>query len=117
MRVRAITESRDWTFGKGIQGYKVDEEAIGQNVKTRLLSFLNDCYFDLNAGIDWWNLLGRGTRDELLKSIKLTILGTEGVTAINSFDYYMQDRKLVVTYDIQTIFSASYVDNLTTPQQ
>lgn len=113
MRVRAITPNREWTFGKGKQGYKVDSDAISQNVKTRLLSFWGDCFFDLQVGIDWWNLLGYGTREELLRSIQLVVLGTEGVVAINSVDSYVQDRKLFVTYNIKTIFSESYKDNLT----
>ena len=114
MRVRAITSEREWTFGKGKQSYKIDDEAIAQNVQTRVLSFLGDCFFDTNAGIDWWNLLGVGRRDDLLRSIQLTILGTEGVVAINSVDYYTKDRMLVVTYDIKTVYSSSYTGNLTT---
>lgn len=113
MRVRAL-QNKDWTFGKGQQNYKLDEDAIAQNVQTRIMSFLGDCFFDTTAGIDWWNLLGRGTEQELLRSIQLVILGTEGVVGINSVDFYNQDRKLNVTYDIQTIFSSSYVGNLTT---
>ena len=114
MRVRAITSEREWTFGKGKQNYKIDNEAIAQNVKTRVLSFLGDCFFDTKAGIDWWNLLGVGRRDELLRSIQLTILGTDGVVGINSVDYYTQDRKLVITYDIKTVYSSSYSGSLTT---
>lgn len=114
MRVRAITENREWTFGKGKQGYKIDEEAIAQNVKTRVLSFFGDCFFDLKAGIDWWNLLGVGKREELLKAIQTVILTTEGVAGINSIDAYNKDRVLHITYDIKTIFSESYQGNLTT---
>lgn len=114
MRVRAITGDREWTFGKGKQGYKVDEEAIAQNVQTRIMSFFGDCFFDLRAGIDWWNLLGVGTREELLKAIQSVILNTNGVVGINSVDVYTRDRVLNVTYDIRTIFSESYQGNLTT---
>ena len=117
LRVRAITSEGEWTFGKGKQSYKVDEEAIAQNVKTRVMSFLGDCFFDMKAGIDWLNLLDTGRRNDLLRSIQLTILGTEGVVAINSVDYYTQDRKLVIIYDIKTVFSSSYSGNLTTDYQ
>lgn len=117
MRVRAITSDGEWTFGKGKQGYRLDEDAIGQNVKTRIMSFLGDCFFDTKAGIDWWNLLEFGKRDDLLRSIQLTILGTDGVVAINNVDFYIQNRKLVVTYDIKTVFSSSYSGNLTTDYQ
>ncbi len=58
MHIRAIDSENDWQFGKGLQSYKYKNNAIMQNVKTRLLSFLNDCWFDMEAGIDWYRLLG-----------------------------------------------------------
>lgn len=110
MRVRAIDDNRDWEFGKGRQSYKIDEQCIAQMIKTRILSFLGDCFFATDKGIDWFNLLDRGFQNEvrLERSIKQTILDTEGVVGINSFDLMRNGRQLVVSYDVQTIFSASY---------
>ena len=52
----------DWTFGKGRQSYLRHEAAIKQSIRTRLMSFLGDCFFDINAGIDWWRFLGGGKK-------------------------------------------------------
>lgn len=114
MRVRAIDENRDWEFGKGRQSYRIDEECVAQMIKTRLLSFLGDCFFATDEGIDWFNLLDRGFQNEvrLERSIKQTILDTEGVVGINNFDLVRNGRTLTITYDVQTIFSASYQANL-----
>jgi hypothetical protein len=111
MRVRAIDENHDWTFGKGKQDYKIDDRAVAQNVNTRLMSFYGDCFFDESAGIDWWNLLGYGTKELLLISLKQLILNTEGVTALNDVTVTFENRKLTVYYDIQTKFSTSYQGN------
>ena len=51
MKVRALDESGDWTFGKGENNYYSANDAIAQNIKTRLYSFLGDCFFDLSANI------------------------------------------------------------------
>lgn len=112
MKVRAIDENHDWTFGRGLQDYKIDDRAISQNVKTRILSFYGDCFFDEMAGIDWFRLLGYGTQELLLMSIKETIINTEGVTAINNVDTYIDRdrREFTVKYDIQTIYSRSYIE-------
>ena len=39
MKVRAIDINNDWTFGRGLQDYKLNDRAVAQNVKTRLQSF------------------------------------------------------------------------------
>ena len=110
MKVRALDENKDWTFGAGLQNYKTDEDAISQNVKTKLNSFLGDCFFDTEEGIDWFTLWDTGRLDDLLESIQNKILSVEGITGLNSFDYELVNRKLKVSYDVQTVFSQSYQD-------
>ncbi|MEE0059280.1 MAG: hypothetical protein UE295_00475 [Acutalibacteraceae bacterium] len=112
MRVRAIDENNDWTFGRGLQDYKIDDRAVAQNVKTRLQSFYNDCFFDLEAGIDWFNLLSRGTESLLLLAIKQNIINTDGVVGLNNVDVLFDryERHITIKYDIQTVYSRSYID-------
>lgn len=112
MSVRSIDENHDWNFGSGLQSYLRQNNEISQMVKTRLLSFLGDCFFDVEAGIDWLNLLGKYGEEKLLRSIKLTILDTEGVVGINSFEVLKSGRNLTVKYDLRTIYSRSYLDSL-----
>lgn len=112
MIVRQVDSNNDFTFGGGKGNYISAQLAISQNVKTRIMEFLGDCFFNTQAGIDWFNLMDKGREADLLKSIQLTILGTEGVVGINSFDYTLVDRKLTVSYDVKTIYSQSYVDSL-----
>lgn len=110
MSVRAIDENRDWMFGQGQQSYKTNKEELGQQINTRVLSFLGDCFFAQNEGIDWWSLLERGKQNEelLKRSVSLTILQTDGVTAINSVDFIKSGRDMRILYDVQTIYSQSY---------
>ena len=112
MRVRAIDENHDWTFGRGLQDYKQDDRAISQNAKTRLLSFYGDCFFDLTAGIDWFNLLNRGTEKLLQLAVSSVITTTNGVVGLNnvSVDFNRISRHITIKYDIKTIFSKSYIE-------
>lgn len=112
MSVRSIDKNWDWNFGLGLQSYVNKELEISQMVKTRLMSFLGDCFFATEEGIDWLNLMGKYGEAKLLRSIKLTILNTQGVVGINSFDVMRNGRNLTVTYDLRTIYSRSYQDNL-----
>jgi hypothetical protein len=104
MKHRGLDENGDWVFGKGRNSYDADNKAIITNVKTRLLSFLNDCFFDLDAGIDWWNLLGSKNKEALFLSIKETILTSYGVEKINHFaSNFSQDRIFSISFALQLI--------------
>lgn len=111
MKFRSLDNNGDWNFGNGLQNYITNEGAILLNLKTRLLSFLGDCYFDRTAGIDWFNLLTLKSTNENLELIGLEITkiinSTEGITNINDFNlsYKNDDRNLILEYNVDTIFS------------
>lgn len=113
MRVRQIDGDHDWTFGKGQNNYVRDGAAVGQNIDTRLSSFLGDCFFDTGAGLDWFNLLGAKVTLPLNLAVSATILNTEGVTGIRLLSSQLDTaRRYTVTYEVQTTFtrfSASFV--------
>ncbi|MDR3244668.1 MAG: hypothetical protein LBT79_07970 [Elusimicrobiota bacterium] len=112
MKHRGIDTNGDWIFGKGRNSYDTNNKAILTNVKTRLLSFYNDCFFDLEAGIDWWNLLGSKNLENLFLSIKECILGSYGVAKIVSFStHFSQDRIVSIS------FSLRLIDNTITENQ
>lgn len=114
MAFRSLDENHDWNFGAGRQSYARGSEAIGLDVKTRLMSWVGDCFFDMPAGIDWWNRLGSKSQRSLLEAdIKRVILQTEGVTGITSFDTTLQGRKFSANYSINTIYSKEFRDTLT----
>jgi hypothetical protein len=71
-RVRQIDDDGDWLFGKGQNDYVRANTSVVQNINTRLGSFLGDCFFDLGAGIDWFNLLG--TKDQVALNLSIRLL-------------------------------------------
>lgn len=106
MIVRSIDSDGDWNFGKGRNDYLSANDAIGQNIKTRLQSFLGDCFFAMSAGIDWFNLLGSKNIIGLQLSIQATILNTTGVTRIVDFSLTLEtNRRLNLQYTVETIYS------------
>ena len=117
MKIRAIDENSDFMFGKGRSSYKDNAEAIGENIQTRLMSFLSDCFFDQNAGINWIELLGKKNGEkELILACKNVILQSYGVVKVNSISWIEDDnRQLSLRFDIDTIFSASFIQTLGVP--
>ena len=116
MSFRNLDGNHDWTFGAGKSNYVTGNQEIGLNVETRIMSFLGDCFFATNEGIDWFNLLDYNYQDRLENSVQETIKNTPGVTGINSVELVLNaNRQLRITYDIQTIYSASYTGGVSSP--
>jgi hypothetical protein len=111
--VRSVDGNNDWQFGKGRNDYKRNQLAVAQNIKTRLQSFLGDCFFDEEAGIDWFNLLGAKNQLALELAISSTILNTENVTGLLQLNIVLDPvtRNLLIQYACQTIFSATAISD------
>ena len=80
------------------------------NVKTSLLFFLNDCFFAMNTGIDWWALLGSknpAAERNILLATRQVIAGCEGVSRIDSVKAVLNpaSRSVQIFYSIDTIFT------------
>jgi hypothetical protein len=111
MIVRGLDTDHDWLFGKGRNDYLVNIKAVGQNINTRLSCFLNDCFFDLNAGIDWFQLCGGKDLTSLTLAVSSVILNTAYVTGIIQLNLDLNAlRRVTVTYQVNTAFSATLND-------
>jgi type I restriction enzyme R subunit len=96
MKVRSLDALGDWKFGRGKSDYLSEKDSISQNIETRLKSFLGDCYFDLSAGVDWFNLNGSKDTSELETVITTVILNTENII---KYDLY---KKMLNGKDVET---------------
>lgn len=110
MIIRKIDGENDWTFGKGLSNYAFNEEAIDENIKTRILSWVGDCFFAINEGVDWKSRLDIGQQVPLEQELRAIILQSYGVEGINAVqvDFSGRTRLFTVNYDIITFFSSSF---------
>lgn len=106
MKTRAVTDSNDWTFGKGEQNYRTNIDALKQRLKTRLFSWTGDCFFQTEEGIDWINYFDIGMKSFMDRDIKRTILQTDGVLQIADFQSTMdkESRNVTVQATILSIY-------------
>jgi hypothetical protein len=109
MIVRALDVNGDWTFGKGKNNYLSGTPAIVQNISTRLNSYLGDCFFALDAGIDWFNLLGSKNQIALELAVRKVIMSTDGVVRLvdASFDLDHTTRRITMRYTVETIYTVA----------
>lgn len=108
MRVRALSGTGDWLFGKGQNDFLVNNAAVVQNIGTRLKSFLGDCFFDLGAGIDWFTFLGSKDQIGLNLAVSAVILNTENVTGIKQLSIVLNrtTRKITISYQAVSTYSS-----------
>lgn len=101
MRFRNLTSDGDWCFGKGRNSFLMNDSALMMNIRTRLLSFLGDCFFDEEAGIDWWNLLGGKDLRSLLASVQRVVLRSTQVKRIVDLDYTLNNRVFSIRLSVE----------------
>lgn len=108
IKMRNIDENGDWCFGNNLQDYGDNLTSTKNNIKTRLKSVMYDCFFDLTAGIDWFNILGnRGqyAKEVIEINVRLCILQSLYVTELVDLRIIeTKERGLNLTYTINTIF-------------
>lgn len=106
MIIRALDQNSDWTFGRGKSDYKQDQDALKQNIDTKLKEWVGDCFFNQNAGINWQTRLAAGNqKDRLEQELSSLILKIDGVVNVALITVEVANRKFTVNYEIETIYS------------
>ena len=119
MRVAGLDNNNDWNFGRGQAVYKLNSEAILQNVVTRIKSFQRDWYLDQGAGIDWITLLGqKNSQQKIIREIERIVLTTDGVVnllelnVLSTSASIAKERRLEVSIRFTDIFTADVFDRV-----
>lgn len=116
MRVSGLDKDGDWRFGRGLAVYISRGDAVRQNVVTRIKSFRSDFFLDVDANIDWIDLLGRReTKEEILRAVERVTLATDGVTTITKLEIEVKTstRKATIMLSFGTIFDDSITEEIT----
>lgn len=119
MIVAGLDKDDDWNFGRGLAVYKLNSEAIRQNVLTRIRSFKNDWFLDSEAEIDWINLLSqKNATAQILREVERVVLSTDGVVNLlelnitSSFATIARERRLEIQIRFSDIFTADIFDRV-----
>ena len=107
MIIRGLDTNGEWVWGNGLNAYQIQQAAIIQNIETKVLEWVGDCFFDLTAGIDWTNLLGSSSTDILETQLKILILNCYGVINLTELTLTFDGRNFTINYTIDTIYSSS----------
>ena len=114
MIIRALDTNSDWTFGKGIQNYLREKDALKLNIRSRLKSWKGDCFYEPAEGVDYNNFLDVGTKEFLDRDIKRVILQTEDVIKITEYESTLDrtSREVSIRTRIETVFGKITIDGV-----
>lgn len=115
MKIRNLTRDGDWTFGKGRQDYLTGQDAIAEDVKTYLKLWTGNCFFALQAGVNWRQYLDKNQKTRLLAGLQTAIMSRFGVMGLTELSANLdaQTRRIVIRYTVQTIYTQSFQDSIT----
>lgn len=101
----------EWVFCRGLSAYVGQQEAIKQDILTALYCFTNDCFYDLDFGVNWLVRLGYKNQKKLLDNdIFAMIEDREGVLGIKDFQSSLIGRSYSCTCKVFTQYSEDYID-------
>ena len=109
MKIRRLDGEGDWDFGHSQSSYYIDNaQSVGLNIITRLREWYRDCFFNLEAGIDYPTRLGSFNQKENLDNdIQYIILNSQDVVDITSFTstYSRETRVYTCEANVLHIYS------------
>ena len=108
MRYRKQDENGDYTFGRSLNDFHVDNaDAVAQAIDTRLKLWVGEWFADVSDGTGWTQaILGKHSQNLYELTLRQRVLETKGVLSIDNFQSYLEPktRKLTVEMLVNTIY-------------
>lgn len=105
MKTRTVDDNWDFNFGRGLQDYADESLGVAYTVKMKILSWYKDCFFAMEDGIDWKNILGSKTsKEQADTAIKDIIQSEPEVTDLTFFESSVRDRVYTANIRFKTIY-------------
>lgn len=112
LRVRALSPTGDFVFGRGKSEFLVDSpEAVSQIIGTRLRLWAGEWFLDLDEGTPYrTKILGEGTLGLYDQAIRERILATPGVLSFENYASALAGRSLRVVAKVESQFGAANIE-------
>ncbi len=99
--IRSLDRNLDWTLGNKFLTGKAE---IMQDCETRLREWKNDCFFNMNAGIDYLACFDGLDNNKLAIDQIAVINRTNGVVNVANYEQGLTDRKMTTKAAVLTIY-------------
>ena len=79
-----------------------NKEAIKQDIKTLLLMWLTEYPFNMNEGLNWYQLATYNNKNDIIAEVKERILQDRRVLNVNSIDISFNNNLLNIEAELET---------------
>lgn len=99
----ALTQDNDWILGRVVDG----DNAILLDVKTAIQEWYKDCFFNMDAGIDYNTILANGNTISIFEQqIRNVVSVRPGVVEIIQLTVRKEGRNIITNLTFKTIFNS-----------
>lgn len=77
-------------------------EAIKQDIKTLLLMWLTEYPFNINQGLNWYQLSTYNNKNDIIIAVKDRILQDKRILNVNSIEVYFNNNILSIEAELET---------------
>ena len=79
------------------------KEAIKQDIKTLLLMWVTEYPFNINQGLNWYQLSTYNNKNDIIIAVKERILQDKRILNVNSIDVSFNNNLLSIEAELETI--------------
>lgn len=78
------------------------KEAIKQDIRTLLLMWLTEYPFNINEGLNWYQLSTYNNKNDIIIAVKDRILQDKRILNVNSIEVYFNNNILSIEAELET---------------
>lgn len=101
MRTLKLNKNNNLTFSNDFQTID-SKEAIKQDIKTLLLMWVTEYPFNINQGLNWYQLSTYNNKNDIIIAVKDRILQDKRILNVNSIEVYFNNNILSIEAELET---------------
>ena len=101
MRTLKLDKNNNLTFSNDFQTID-SKEAIKQDIKTLLLMWVTEYPFNINEGLNWYQLSQYNNKNDIIIAVKDRILQDKRILNVNSIDVSFNNNLLSIEAELET---------------
>ena len=78
-------------------------EAIKQDVKNLLLMWITEYPFNINKGLNWYELSTYNNKNDIIQKVKERLLQDKRIFSVISLEVYFKDNQLSIEAELETV--------------
>ena len=101
MQTLRLDKNNNLIFGNSFDTLS-GAEAIKQDIKTLLLMWITEYPFNINKGLNWYELSTYNNKNDIIIAVKDRILQDKRILNVNSIEVYFNNNILSIEAELET---------------